>query len=146
MAYIKYKEITKYFYFSSVILKDSLPKYVNDYKFDDEEFLVGYRTSRDHGVFSTQRIILFDNFGQKKEVTTVPYKSISSCSVVFGLTGADLSLMLDSGYPMRIKFVKMRDTDKKRLRIIYSCIVRAMNNQKMQPEDVQKLIDNNIEM
>ena len=43
MAYIKYKEIKKYFNFSSVLDKSKLPKYVKDYVFDDEKILVAYR-------------------------------------------------------------------------------------------------------
>jgi len=146
VAYIKYKEITKYFYFSQAVGIASLPKYVNDYKYDDEFFLVGYRTSRDYGVFTSQRILLFDNWGMKKEVTSVPYENISSCSVVFGVGGADLSMMLDSGYPMRIKFVKIDDIGKKRLRLIYSCIIRAMSDRKMRPEDVRMLTQDDISL
>ena len=31
MAYVKYKELTKYFNFNKEIEKDRLPKYVTDY-------------------------------------------------------------------------------------------------------------------
>ena len=36
MAYIKYKELTKYFNFSKEIDKDNLPTYVTDYLKKDE--------------------------------------------------------------------------------------------------------------
>ena len=144
MAYIKYKEITKYFYFSQALQVGGLPRYVMDYQNEDELFLVGYRTARDYGVFTSQRILLFDNWGIKKEIASVPYENISSCSVVFSLNGADLSLMLSSGYPLRIKFVKMNDIDKKRLRMIYSCIIRAMSNRKMAVDVVRMLVENDI--
>ena len=147
MAYIKYKEVTKYFYFSRVVSNEALPQYVNDYRYEDEEFLVSYRTTRDYGIFTNQRILLFDNttlLGIKKEITSVPYASISTCSAVFRLNGADLSIMLDSGYPVRIKFVKMSGIDKRRLRYIYSCLVRAMSQQRIIAEDVRILKENDI--
>lgn len=147
MAYIKYKEITKYFNFSKVLPLSDLPSYVGDYVFEDEEILVGYKTSRDHGVFTTKKIVLFDNFslfGLHRQIYTVPYKSISSCSVIFESKKAELSLFLDSGYPVRLKFINMKGIDKLRLRILYSCISRAVNNQKMNHEDVRKLQTNDL--
>ena len=56
MAYIKYKEITKYFYFSKYLEKSKLPKYVKDYVFDDECILTAYKTSTDHGIFTDKKI------------------------------------------------------------------------------------------
>ena len=50
MAYIKYKEITKYFNFSRVLDKTKLPWYVYDYIFEEETILAAYKTTTDHGV------------------------------------------------------------------------------------------------
>ena len=68
MAYIKYKEITKYFNFSRAVDKKNLPKYIKDYVFDDEKILAAYKTLTDHGVFSDKKVVLFDSFGFKRQI------------------------------------------------------------------------------
>jgi hypothetical protein len=147
MAYIKYKEITKYFNFSSVLDKKKLPKYVKDYVFKDEQILCAYKTSTDHGIFTTEKIVLFDNyslFGVKKQVYAIPYESISTCSVIFYPRNAELSLFLDSGYPVRLKFAKMSGIDKLRLRLLYSAILKIISNQKLSKEESDNLIEDKI--
>ena len=141
MAYIKYKEITKYFYFSKVLDKKKLPKYVYDYVFEDEKILAAYKTSTDHGIFTTSKIVLFDNyslFGTKKQIFTIPYKSISTCSIIFNPTKAEIGLFMDSGYPLRLKFVNLKAEDKLRLRILYSYMIKAINNQKINKRLLKK--------
>ena len=147
MAYLKYKEVTKYFYFSKNITEKELPKYVLDYVFEDEKVLTGYKTKRDYGVFTTKKMVLFDNsstFGITKEVFTIPYNTISTISVIFKMRGAELSLFLNSGYPMRIKFVDMSSVDKLRLRLLYSCISRAINEQTLPAADIKRLNEDDI--
>ena len=61
MAYVRYKEVTKHFNFLRVISKDNLPLYIKHYVKDDEIILSTYETSRDHGIFTDKKIILFDN-------------------------------------------------------------------------------------
>ena len=147
MAYIKYKEITKYFNFSKVLNKKELPKYVNDYVFDDEHILAAYKTMSDHGIFTTAKIVLFDNYsvlGTRKQVYTIPYKTISTCSIIFYSSRAEISLFLESGYPVRLKFVNLKDVDKLRLRLLYSVIIKIINNQKVTVPELQRLIDDDI--
>ncbi len=147
MAYIKYKELTKYFNFSRVIEKSKLPKYVKDYVFDKEKILVAYKTKTDHGIFTTDKIVLFDNyslFGIKKQIYAIPYNSISTCSVIFHLRSAELSLFMDSGYPVRIKFINMEGIDKLRLRLIYSVILKYINKQTVTDEELNVLIEDKI--
>ena len=94
-----------------------------------------------------KKIVLFDNYsllGTKKQIYTIPYSSISTCSVIFRLNGAELSLFMDSGYPIRLKFVDMKDIDKKRLRILYSTIIKIINNQKVSQEELDILIKDDI--
>lgn len=147
MAYIKFKEVTKYFNFSRVIDKKKLPDYIYDYVFEDEKILSAYKTSRDHGAFTTKKIVLFDNyslFGIRKEISIIPYTSISACSIIFEHTKAELSLFLDCGYQMRLKFINMKPIDKRRLRILYTHMLRISNNQKPNEVDIKNLIDDNI--
>jgi len=147
MAYIKYKEITKYFYFSKYLEKSKLPKYVKDYVFDDECILTAYKTSTDHGIFTTDKIVLFDNyslFGTKKQVYAIPYKTISTCSIIFYPTKAEISLFLESGYPVRLKFVNLKDIDKLRLRHLYSLILQIINGQEIDKQERDRLINDDI--
>ena len=147
MAYIKYKEITKYFNFTKALDKAKLPKYVHDYVFDDETMLCAYKTSTDHGIFTTSKIVLFDNyslFGMKKQIYTIPYKTISTASIIFYPRHAELSLFLDSGYPVRIKFINMRDVDKLRLRLLYSLLIKIINNQKVKNDEIERLVKDDV--
>ena len=66
--------------------------------------------------------------------------SVSMLSVVFDSTSAELHLLLDSGYPVRLKFVNMSGEDKLRLRILYTCINRIINNQMPSELDLKRLL------
>lgn len=148
MAYIKYKEITKYFNFSKSIEKDKLPGYVFDYIFEDETILISYKTLRDHGVFTDKKILLFDNkmtLDSTKEIFTIPYNAISSCSVKFKLNGCEMLLYMDSGYPLRIKFVRISDVDKLKLRLLYNIIQKTLTNQKIEKTELQKLVNDEFD-
>ena len=147
MAYIKYKEITKYFNFSRVLDKTKLPKYVYDYVFSDEQILVAYKTSTDHGLFTTTKIVLFDNyslFGMRKQIYTIPYKSISTCSIIFYPRNAEISLFMDSGYPVRLKFNNLSGIDKVRLRMLYSFMIKVINHQEVTSDEITQLINDKI--
>jgi len=147
MAYIKYKEITKYFNFSNVLDKKKLPKYVRDYVFEDEKILEAYKTRTDHGIFTNKKIVLFDNyslFGIKKQIYAIPYETISTCSVIFHPRSAELSFFLDCGYPVRLKFVKMASEDKLRLRILYSTILKIVSKQNVSEKELNTLIEDKI--
>lgn len=144
MAYIKYKEITKYFYFSRVLDKTKLPSYVYEYVFDGESILAAYKTRTDHGIFTDKKIVLFDNyslFGIKKVICTIPYKTISTCAITFDASKAEMSFYMDSGYPVRLKFVDLTPRDKLRLRCLYAIIIKWVNNQTVRKEELQELID-----
>src|SRR5574344_2408184 len=105
MAYLKYKEITKYFYFYKELTEEDLPKYVKDYIDSDEKILGCYATKRDRGVFTDKKILLFDvtPFSRTKQIHTVPYKSISTIAILFNGSGGSLIIYLDSGYPLNLK-------------------------------------------
>ena len=70
MAYVKYKELTKYFNFNKEIDKDNLPKYVLDYVDDGEVIYKAYKTMSDRGIFTDSRMILFDfkPIGKNKKI------------------------------------------------------------------------------
>lgn len=141
----KFRNITKRFNFSKVIDKEDLPGYVRQY-IKGEKVLTVYKTERDHGVFTDNKIVLFDNKGNSKNIHTIPYRSISNLSVVFNEKDAEFKLYMDSGYPARLKFINMSGDDKLRLRILYTCIDKIVNNQDPIKEDMKRLIDNNIKL
>ena len=126
MAYIKYKELTKYFNFNEEIDPKYVPPYVKDYVSEGEHIYAAYKTKRDKAVFTDKSMILFDVlyfFGLSKKIHVIPYKSISSSAVVFyGTTGAIL-LSMDSGYQVRLNFVGLSPKEKTRLRLLYCHIM-----------------------
>ena len=121
MAYIKYKELTKYFNFNKIIEIDDLPEYVTDYIYSDEKILEAYKTSRDKAVFTNKRMILFDvtPFTKKKRIHIIPYKEISSATIEFDLGTSAILLSIDSGYQIRLNFVHMHADEKTRLRLLF---------------------------
>ena len=125
--------------------KKDLPAYVRQY-IKKEQVLTTYKTSRDYGVFTDKKIVLFDNKGMSKQIFTIPYKSISNQSIIFNEDSAELDLLMDSGYPVILKFINMKGEDKLRLRILYICIDKIINNQEPIAEDIKNLINNNIKL
>ena len=133
MAYLKTKEITKYFYFYKQLDIKELPKYVTDYVDEDEKVLCAYATRRDKGVFTDKKILLFDVKGlslTSKQIHTIPYNSMSSLSILFDLSRAELIFYLDSGYPLVLKFRNMKADDKSQLRELYSKISKIIRTKK----------------
>ena len=114
MAYIRYKSVTKDFDFYDTLDKKELPKYVKDYIYLDEILLTTYRSGRDHAVFTNKKIIIFDETKilRKKEITAIPYRSVSAHTIIFRRKSAEIQLLLDSGHPFSLKFSNMNATDK----------------------------------
>lgn len=147
MAYIKYKELTKYFDFSKYIETKDLPQYTLDYVYEEEEVLVAYKTFRDYGLFTTNKMILFDNalsIRPFKEIHTIPYSGITSCSIIYRPSKVELKFNLESGYQLRLIFVNMHRLDKIRLRLLYSTICRFISGQKQSKDIIDQLIENKI--
>ena len=107
MAYAKFKELTKYFDFKEEIDVDNLPDYTKEYVNSGEKILLGYKTARDHAVFTDKTMILFDrNIAcTYKKIHIIPYASISSSAIMFKPGKAEILMSMDSGYQMRIVFL-----------------------------------------
>lgn len=147
MFYVKYKEITRDFNFSNVLNSKDLPGYIKHYILEDEQILVGYKTSRDHAVFTDKKIVLFDNyskFGIRKQIYSIPYNSVSTISITFEDKYAEMHLFLNCGYPIRLKFIDVLPEDKVRLRVLYTCINRIISNQEPSKQDIKRLITNDF--
>lgn len=125
MAYIKYKELTKYFNFNEEIEVNNLPDYVTDYLSKTEQIYAAYKTKRDKAVFTDRSMILFDVthiFGLTKKIHIIPYNSISTSALLFRGNSASIFLSMDSGYQLRLDFVRLDGKEKTRLRLLY-CII-----------------------
>ena len=126
MAYIKFKELTKYFDFRHEMDIKELPYYTTEYVNPGEKILLAYKTKRDHTVFTDKTMILFDRdiIGSYKKIHIVPYQSISTSAVCFKPGRAEILLSLDSGYQIRIVFVNMNHEKKEHLKIVYKAMMR----------------------
>ena len=125
MAYAKFKELTKYFDFKAEVPTSRLPEYTTEYVRKDEEILLGYKTHRDHAIFTNKTMILFDRdiVGTYKKIHMIPYRSISTSAICFKPGKAEILLSLDSGYQMRINFVNMNHEKKERLKVVYKTMM-----------------------
>ena len=125
MAYAKFKELTKYFDFKAEVPTSRLPEYTTEYVRKDEEILLGYKTHRDHAIFTNKTMILFDRdiVGTYKKIHMIPYKSISTSAICFKPGKAEILLSLDSGYQMRINFINMNHEKKEHLKIVYKTMM-----------------------
>ncbi len=148
MAYIRYKEVTKHFNFKkSVNIKD-LPQYAIDYVYENETLIAGYHVGRDYGIFTDKKIVLFDNsisIQPRKEITTIPYRSISAHSIIFRSNSAEIYLLLDSGYPLLLKFVNMNDKDKLFLRLIFNTISAIICGGSPSKKTIERIINKEME-
>lgn len=126
MAYIKYKELTKYFDFRAEVDINHLPEYTTEYVREDEKILLGYKTARDHAIFTDKTMILFDRdiVGSYKKIHVIPYQSISTSAICFKPGKAEIYLSLDSGYQMRINFVNMNHDKKEHLKVVYKSMMK----------------------
>ena len=125
MAYIKYKELTKYFNFNKELDVKELPQYVLDYVDSDETVWAAYKTSRDKSVFTNKRMILFDvvPFSGRKRIHILPYKSISTSAIEYDINRVAILVSFDSGYQLRLNFVGMNGQNKTNIRKLYSKIM-----------------------
>ncbi|MEG0266825.1 MAG: PH domain-containing protein [Bacilli bacterium] len=122
MAYIKYKELTQYFNFYKDLTVKELPDYVWDYIGKSEDVIAAYSTLRDKAVFTTKEIIIFDQrgmFGKSKKIMFFPYNSISSNSIEYKEDKTILLFVFDSGYQMRLNFIKMSAERKTEIRKLF---------------------------
>ena len=125
MAYMKYKELTKYFNFSEELDLNNLPEYVTDFVTNGEKVLVGYATSKDKFIMTTKKIVLFEVSGLEsmKKIHFLPFNHISSSAIEFKPSKAAILLSMDSGYQLRLNFVDMTPDDKRKFRKVYMFLV-----------------------
>lgn len=122
MAYIKFKELTKYFDFKTEVFEESLPDYAKEYVSNKEKILIGYKNSKDYVVFTDKKMILFDRDTLAvyyKKIHIFPYSSISSSAINFKPGKVELLFSFDSGYQLHINFNEMNREKKENLKKVY---------------------------
>ena len=89
-----------------------------------EKVIQAYQTSRDKGIFTDERMILFDvnPLDRSKKIHIIPYSSISSGAIRYKLTSADILLSFDSGYQMELRFIHLDAQGKTNLRKLFAYI------------------------
>lgn len=129
MAYMKFKELTKYFDFKTEILDfKSLPNYTTEYVGDKEKILIAYRNSKDYVVFTDKKMLLFDRDTLAvyyKKIHVVPYKSISTGAINYMPGKVELLFSLDSGYQLHINFMGMDHGKKENIKQIFKIMMNS---------------------
>lgn len=129
MAYMKFKELTKYFDFKTEILDSSLlPEYTTEYVEANEQNILAYKNSKDYVLFTDKKMLLFDRdplAAYYKKVHIVPYKSISTGAINYTPGKVELLFSLDSGYQLHINFVGMNHEKKENLKKIFKLMINS---------------------
>ena len=128
MAYIKFKELSKYFDFKEEIAIDKLPDYAKEYVSSKETILGSYKNSKDYAVFTDKKMILFDRDTLAvyyKKIHIFPYMSISSSAINFKPGKVELLFSFDSGYQLHINFIEMNHNKKEKLKSIYKIMMET---------------------
>lgn len=128
MAYIKFKELSKYFDFKEEIATDKLPDYAKEYVSSKETIIGSYKNSKDYAVFTDKKMILFDRDTLAvyyKKIHIFPYTSISSSAINFKPGKVELLFSFDSGYQLHINFIEMNHNKKEKLKSIYKIMMET---------------------
>ena len=129
MAYMKFKELTKYFDFKSEINDiELLPEYTKEYIEEDEKIILAYKNSKDYVLFTNQKMLLFDRDPLAvyyKKIHMVPYKSISTSAINYRPGKVELLFSLDSGYQLHINFISMDSKKKQNLKSVYKYMMKT---------------------
>lgn len=129
MAYIKFKELSKYFDFKEEILSIAeLPEYAKEYVEEEEKILLAYKNSKDYMVFTNKKMVLFDRDTMAvyyKKIHVIPYMSISTSAINFKPGKVEILLSLDSGYQMHLNFVDMNHDKKEHIKQVFKIMMKT---------------------
>lgn len=128
MAYIKFKELTKYFDLKTEVNIENLPEYAKEYVSDNENILMAYKNSKDYAVFTDKKIVLFDRDTLAvyyKKIHVIPYMSISTSAINFKPGKVEFLLSLDSGYQVHLNFIDMNHDKKENIKAVYKVMMNS---------------------
>lgn len=130
MAYIKYKELTKYYNFSKKVNLNELPEKAYTYLDKDEQILIAYSTTNDLFLLTTNKIIVFDVSGVLDGIEKIhffPYQTTSSTAIEFEKGKCSIYLSMDSGYQVQLNFVKMTEEDQLEIKLAHRHMVLVIS-------------------
>ena len=128
MAYIKFKELTKYFDLKTEVDIDKLPEYAKEYVDEKEKIVFAYKNNKDYAVFTDRKLILFDRDPLAiyyKKIHIIPYRSISTSAINFKPGKVELLFSLDSGYQVHLNFIDMHHDKKENIKAVYKIVMKA---------------------
>ena len=128
MAYIKIKELTKYFDLKTEVDIDKLPEYAKEYVEEKEKIVFAYKNNKDYAVFTDRKLILFDRDPLAiyyKKIHIIPYRSISTSAINFKPGKVELLFSLDSGYQVHLNFIDMHHDKKENIKAVYKTVMKA---------------------
>ena len=128
MAYIKFKELTKYFDLKTEVLEENLPEYTLEYVEPNEKILISYKNAKDYAVFTDKKVVLFDRDTLAvyyKKIHIIPYVSISTSAINFKPGKVELLFSLDSGYQVHLNFINMNHDKKENIKAVYKSIMKV---------------------
>lgn len=128
MAYIKFKELTKYFDFRDEVDIEKLPGYAIEYVDEKEKVIGAYKNSKDYAVFTNKKMILFDRDPMAiyfKKIHVIPYKSISTSAINYKPGKVEILVSLDSGYQLHINFVEMHHEEKEKIKVVFKLMMKV---------------------
>lgn len=134
MAYIKYKELTKYYNFSKELNIKELPNEVYSYIENGEEILIAYSTFNDMFLLTTYKLIIIDVYGiitKKKRVHFFPFLSISSSAIELSRKKASIFLSMDSGYQVQLNFVNLSNEEQAKIKSVYMSMVEKVSKKRV---------------
>lgn len=130
MAYIKYKELTKYYNFSKKIELNELPQKAYTYIESDEQILIAYSTYNDLFLLTTNKIIVFDVSGVIEGIEKIhffPFKTTSSTAIEFTKGKCSIYLSMDSGYQVQLNFVKLTEKEQEEIKVAHARLVSTIS-------------------
>ncbi len=128
MAYIKFKELTKYFDLKTEVDIDKLPEYAKEYVEEKEKIVFAYKNNKDYAVFTDRKLVLFDRDPLAiyyKKIHIIPYRSISTSAINFKPGKVELLFSLDSGYQVHLNFIDMHHDKKENIKMVYKLVMKA---------------------
>ncbi len=134
MAYIKYKEMTRYYNFSKELNLNELPKDVYAYIEKDEQILIAYSSGANVFLLTSSKIIIYDVTGfivEKETVHFFPFITVSSTAIELRGTHSAILLTMESGYQVRLNFKITDKQEQERFRRIYMYMVDVISKKRV---------------
>ena len=133
MAYIKYKELTKYYHFSEELDVTKLPEYTYNFIEDNEALLLAYADGINMFIFTSRKLIVFEvnTLLNKHKVHFFPYNHISSTAIETIPGRLAIYLSMDSGYQVRLNFVKLTKEEQEKIKRVYMRMIKTISTKRV---------------